>query len=142
MGGYRYLDHTSDAYVEAYGENLSEAFEEAAKAMFNIMSDTTKIEQREKIEMTAEGHDLPALLYNWLERLIHVFDINAILLSGFNIEYIKELQNGYALKAHVAGEQFNPEKHTHGVAVKGVTYWLMEIQEEAEQAKVRFVLDL
>lgn len=142
MRGYRYLDHSSDAYVEAYGGTLAQAFEEAARAMFNIMSDTSNIERREKIEITAEGHDRHALLYNWLERLIHVFDINGILLSEFNIEHIKNLGNGYTLKAHVAGEQFEPKKHTHGVAVKGVTYWLMEIIEEADQAKVRFVLDL
>jgi hypothetical protein len=39
-GGYRFLDHMTDAVIEAYGTTLEEAFENAAKALCDTMIDT------------------------------------------------------------------------------------------------------
>jgi SHS2 domain-containing protein len=33
--GFRYLDHMTDAIVEAYGNSLDEAFENSAKGLIN-----------------------------------------------------------------------------------------------------------
>jgi SHS2 domain-containing protein len=38
-GGYRFLDHMTDAIIEAYGSTLEEAFENAAKALCDTMID-------------------------------------------------------------------------------------------------------
>ncbi len=40
--GFEFLEHMADAYVAAYGKNLAEAFENAALAMFNVMTETEK----------------------------------------------------------------------------------------------------
>ena len=40
---YRYLSHTADVKFRAYGQNLEEAFVNAALAMFNVMVETSKV---------------------------------------------------------------------------------------------------
>jgi len=46
--GFRFLEHTADVYVAAYGETLAEAFENAALAMFETMTDTENVKPQEK----------------------------------------------------------------------------------------------
>jgi len=63
--GFKFLEHTADAYVAAYGVDLAEAFENAAFAMFDVMTDVEKVspEVKENVEVVAE--DEYALLYSW-----------------------------------------------------------------------------
>ena len=44
MKKYDIIDHTADIGVKAYGSNISEAFENAAKAMFDLITDNSSIE--------------------------------------------------------------------------------------------------
>ena len=38
-GKFEFLEHTADVYIAAYGKNLAEAFENAAFAMSNVMTE-------------------------------------------------------------------------------------------------------
>jgi len=40
---FDFLEHTADAYIAAYGKTLDEAFENAALAMFEIITDIKTI---------------------------------------------------------------------------------------------------
>ena len=40
-------EHTADVAFIAYGKDLNEAFENAAKAMFNVMTDISKVDKKE-----------------------------------------------------------------------------------------------
>ena len=44
MKKYELIDHTADVGVKAFGNNLSECFENAAKAMFDIITDSSEVE--------------------------------------------------------------------------------------------------
>ena len=52
--GFRFLEHTADIYVEAHGKTLEEAFEEAALAMFESMTDTKNILPKTKEAITVK----------------------------------------------------------------------------------------
>ena len=41
---FEFLEHTGDAYIAAYGKTLEEAFENAALATFEVMTDVEKVE--------------------------------------------------------------------------------------------------
>ncbi len=41
---YELIEHTADVGIKAYGKNISEAFENAAKGMFDIITDKSEIE--------------------------------------------------------------------------------------------------
>lgn len=142
MTRFRFLPHTTDAFVEAYGLTLEEAFENAALAMFEVMTDTSKVKPLIEETVKAEGFDEQALLYDWLERLLIMFEVNMRLYSKFKVEEIASINGGFRLRAKVWGEDFNPSRHEQKVGVKAVTYHMMEIRRRRDRWVLRFLLDI
>ncbi len=131
-----------DAYVEAYGSSLEEAYCNAASAMFEVMTDTGKVTPRFEQSVTVEGHDLKSLLYSWLESLLVKFEVENRLFSRFIIEKINVENGRFILKAKVFGEDLDRKKHPSKTEVKAVTYHLMEIEPCGPEIRLRFILDL
>ncbi|MEM3770077.1 MAG: archease [Candidatus Bathyarchaeia archaeon] len=139
---YKFLEHMADAYIAAYGRDLAEAFENAAAAMFEVMTDIEKVNPEIEDYVEVEAADEYALLYNWLEELLVKSEVNEILYSKFEISEIAGTADGFRLKARIWGEKFNPEKHPQKVGVKAVTYHQMEIIKEQDKTTVKFILDI
>ena len=139
---FDFLEHTADAYIAAYGENIEEAFENAAYATFEVMTDVDKVEPKIEDFVEVKANDELALLYNWLEELLIKFDITGNLYSRFKISSLETVSNGFELKAKIWGEPFNPEKHPQKVGIKAVTYHRMEIKKKRRLVTIKFILDL
>ena len=139
---FRFLEHTADAYIAAYGQSLEEAFENAARATMEVMTDAEKIEPKIEDSVEVEAHDEYALLYSWIEELLIRFDTTENLYSRFEISSIEETPSGLRLKAKIWGEPFNPEKHPGRVGVKAITYHRMEIVKKPKKVTVKFILDI
>lgn len=139
---FELLEHTADLYIAAYGKTLEEAFENAAYATFEGMTNLDNVERRFEETVKAEGYDEKALLYNWLERLLIKFDVTGRLYSRFRISDIERGPSGFKLKAKIWGAPFNPQKHISKVGIKAVTYHQMEILKEPELVTVKFILDI
>jgi SHS2 domain-containing protein len=141
-GKFEFLEHTADVYIAAYGKNLEEAFENAALAMFEVMTDTRKVSPNEEDSVEVEAEDEYALLYSWLEALLVKFEVKGMLYSKFKISHLEENAEGFEIKATMWGEKFNAEKHAQKVAVKAVTYHRMEIIKEVDKVTLEFILDI
>ena len=139
---YEFLEHTADAYIAAYGNDLARAFENAAVAMFDVMTDVEKVSSKVEDSVEVGGTDEYSLLYSWLEALLIKSETNQMLYSKFKIQHILESTKALALEARIWGERFNPEKHLQKVAVKAVTYHRMEIIKEPEKVTLKFILDI
>jgi len=139
---FEFLEHTADVYVAAYGNNLEEAFENAAYATFETMTDIRKVKPKVEDHVEAEGYDEYALLYNWLEALLIKFETTENLYSKFKISRIEKTPKGFKLNARILGETFNPEKHPQKVGIKAVTYHQMEIIKKPKMVTVKFILDI
>jgi SHS2 domain-containing protein len=140
--GFEFLEHTADAYIAAYGTDLAEAFENAALAMFDVMTNVEKVSPEVKDSVKVVAEDEYALLYSWLEALLVKFDVNKMLYSKFKVLDLNQTSGGFRLRAEIWGEKFNPEKHAQKVGVKAVTYHRMEIIKEPNKATLKFILDI
>jgi len=137
------LEHTADLYIAAYGLNLEEAFENAAAAMFEGMTELDKVKPQIEDKVEVEGYDKQALLYNWLEALLLKFEIENKLYSRFKIARIEKTPTGLRLESRIRGEPFDPDRHPSKVGVKAVTYHQMEIIENRKDGvTVKFILDI
>jgi len=139
---YKLLPHMTDAYVEVQAPTLSAAFEDAAFAMFDVMTDPAAValEFTDRFEVTA--HDEISLLHDWLEQLLLKFDLDGKVYSRFNVEKI-EAQNGELhLVANARGGLFQSGRHPAKVEIKGVTYHRMEVKATGKGYLVRYILDL
>ena len=142
-GRFEFLEHTADVYVRAYGASLCDAYENAALAMFETMTKTGKVAQKEEASITVEAADLSALLYNWLEALLVRSETTGMLYSKFQIIHWTGTVDSFKITARVWGERFKPEKHFQKVAVKAVTYHRMFVMHDKEgNVVLEFILDI
>ena len=144
-GGFEFLEHTADVYIKVWGDTLEEAFEWAAVAMFEVMTDLNKVEPTKKHEISVNAEDLYALLYEWLEELLFIFGSQGIVFSRFKVHKIMQKENDiYTLVGEAWGEPFSIEKHDQRTEVKAITYSLMEIGKTKDTGQwiIKFVLDI
>jgi len=141
-GRFEFLEHTADVYIRANGKTMEEAYENAALAMFEVMTDTGKIAQVREETLEIEAEDQYALLYNWLEALLVKFETENMLYSKFQITNWKETDENFKFKAKILGEKFDPQKHPQRVCVKAATYHRMVIIRERDRVVLEFILDI
>ncbi len=139
--GFRYLEHITDAEIEAYGRNLEEAFVNAARATEDTMVAIDSIRATEERKIELEANDAESLLYSWLEELISLQDTESLLFSKFECKISKE-QDVLKLAAQIFGEKFDPRRHEQKTAIKAPTYHRMKIIQEEKLVTLRFILDL
>jgi len=139
---FEFLEHMADAYIAVYGKTVEQAFENAAIAMFDVMTEIEKVDCKIKEKVKVKGKDEEALLYNWLEELLIKFEVKNRVYSNFNVTSLTKNINGFKLTAEIFGEKFQKNKHTQKVGVKAITYHRMEIIKKTNKVTLKFILDL
>jgi len=139
---YKFLPHTTDAYIESVGGTFEEALENAGLALFDTMCNLAKISRKQVAEIQAEGDDEVGLLYDWLETLLLKFELEGKVYSKFDITVVKVGSSALRLNAKAYGEPYDRKTHGSKVEVKAVTYHRMEVVRESGVFVLRFILDL
>lgn len=137
MKSFEYFDVTADIGFYSYGKNLNEAFENAGLAIFNIISDTNDIscEIEKSFEITSE--DEVSLLYDYLEELLFLHEVEFMLFGEFHVEIDDDLH----LTATIKGEPIDWDKHDRKTEIKAITFHMMDV-EVGESVKLRAIVDL
>lgn len=138
----KFLEHMADAYVEVCGETLEKAFELAGIALFEVMTDVSRVEPKVARVIEDRGFDLENALYRWLEDLLIEYGRSNLVFSRIQVEYVRKEGDEYAFRALCLGEHFDPGRHEARTEVKAVTYSLMEIVRSDGSWTLRFVLDI
>ena len=122
---FEILDHTADVGIIAYGADLKQAFANAAKGLFSLITRLGGVEEalHRDIELTAD--DAESLLVGWLNELVYYFDAEGILFKRFDII---ELNNSH-LKARGYGEKADSARHELKMGVKAATYHMLKIEK-------------
>jgi len=136
---YRFLPHTADTKFRGYGKTMEEAFSNAAQALTSVITENKIVENIEK-DISAEGTDEKALLYNFLEQFIVLFDSEDFLLSDIRNIEIKKNEK-FTLKAKVTGDN-DIKNYNILKTIKAVTYSEMEIKQNKAEFMVQVVLDI
>lgn len=126
MKDYELIDHTADIGIKAYGDNLSEAFAHAAKGMFDIITDSSKIESKGEYQIELSADELDQLLVDWLDELLYLQGAENLVFGEFNVSVDEEKE---MISATVSGEEFDTEKHKIGMEIKAVTYHMLEVHK-------------
>ena len=137
MNNFEYFDVTADIGFKAYGKSMSEAFENAGMAIFNIISDTEDIEPISEFEFEITSEDDVSLLYDYLEELLYYHEIEFMLFSEFHVIIDENLH----LKAKIKGESINWDKHDRKTEIKAITYHQMDVKK-TDYVEVQAIVDL
>lgn len=128
------IEHTADTGLIAYGKDLAEAFANAAYGLFSIISEIKKVREIESRRVTLNAEDVEALLFDWLNHLIYIFDVENLLFKRFDIIEFSE----NSLKAVCWGEKYHPSRHQLKTGVKSTTYHMLEVDGVKPRVQVIF----
>ena len=141
--GYRLLDHTADAGLQAWGKSPAEAFAQAALGMFEVVlgGDPSRVVGNataadQQIEVA--GHDWESLLVNWLAALVYYFDVEGFVPVRFSFnECAPPSCEVLAEGAHV-----NDPEQIAGVLIKAITYHQLEVSVRPERTELQVIFDI
>jgi len=126
MKEFEILEHTADVGIKAYGKNLAECFENAAKGMFAIITDNSKIDSVGEYRIELKADSLEELLVDWLSELLFLNSAYNLVFGEFKVDLDEKK---IRLNARVFGEEYNRNKHGYGVEIKAVTYHMLRIKK-------------
>ncbi len=134
MKKFRLIEHTADVGLVAYGETIAGAFANAAYGMFSIIAGLDNVQETESRRVEIAEDDWESLLFEWLNYLLYLFDVEMILFKRFDITEL----DGRQLKAICHGEKYDPARHRLKTGVKSATYHMLKVDREKNQVQVIF----
>jgi SHS2 domain-containing protein len=132
--GFELIEHTADIGVVAAGGTLQEAFANAARGLFSIITDISNVRESESRIVEVKAADIECLLFNWMNELVYIFDVYYMLFSRFDVA---ELTDG-SLKATCYGEKYDPAVHELKLGVKSATFHMLEVDRVKSRVQVIF----
>jgi SHS2 domain-containing protein len=136
---YNELEHTADVGMELTAGSLTEAFEQAAAAMFDLICDLDGVDTRVRrvVVVRARKNDLENMMVRWLGELLFLFGSERLVFSRFDIRSLTD----ETLEAHIEGEVFDPSRHTIRADIKAVTYHELAVEQRGDRWCVRVIFD-
>ena len=134
---FEIVNHTADVGIIAYGADMSQAFANAARALFSLITELDDVDEvlHRDIELTATDEE--SLLVEWLNELIYQFDTEGIIFKRFDIIQLDNTQ----LKARSYGEKVDSSKHKLKTGVKAATYHMLKV-DKGDGCKVQVLFDI
>lgn len=135
---FEVIAHTADIGIIAYGADMKQAFANAARGLFSLITDLRMVKEKEHRIIEVNAPDREALLVNWLNELIYLFEAKRMLFNRFEINSLTDTE----LTATGYGEKLKLNRHHLKREVKAATYHMLKISEEAGSWEVRVIFDI
>lgn len=136
-----FLDHTADIMYEASGQTLVEAFENAALALFSIISHLDKVKgTKVEVKIEEKADKLEQLFAFALNDLVGESDAREVFFTEFRVKKIGRQGKAWVLVGRAFGAEMTREAgNTH---VKSVTLHEARVIKEKNKWKARILLDI
>ena len=119
------LNHTADVGIIAYGASLNQAFANAARGLFSLITNLDDVEEALSRDIEVTAPDQESLLVAWLNELIYRFDVENILFNRFDVTQLDSTR----LKARTYGEKVDSSRHKLKTGVKATTYHMLKVKK-------------
>lgn len=138
MKNYELIPHTADIGIRVRGKNLAELFQDAASALFDVMTNSTKIKPLLNEPITVEADNLEELMNYWLSHLLQQFAIHNRLFSQFQVTNIDK----NSLQALVSGEDYDQNRHEIHNEIKAVTFHNLTVKQIDNEWLAEVIFDV
>ena len=113
---WTHFPHQGDVGIRGYGASVSEAFENAARAMTSVVTPIASLSANEACRIRCQAPNLEILFVDWLNAIIYEMATRQMLFRDFHVD----IQGG-ALSAEAYGDQVDVRQHEPAVELKGAT---------------------
>lgn len=121
---WEHFEHGADIGVRGYGPTKAAAFEQAALALTGVITDPSRVQPIERVEIACEGPDDELLLARWLNAVVTEMAVRRMLFGRFEVQI-----DDHTLKACVLGERISVTRHEPAVEVKGATCTALSVAQ-------------
>lgn len=137
MRGFELIDHTADTGLKAYGRDLKELFQNAARGMFEIIADVETIGSGAETSIEVAAPTREGLLHAWLTEL-NYFSITRREI--YRATEISEMNSSH-IKAVAVGERIGGGGIVH-TEIKAVTWHDLYVKETPLGFEAQVIFDL
>ena len=142
MKPFEIIDHTADVGIKAWGNTLTELFENAARGMFAVIAGETYKPQGSEIEKNIEIYkntdSFEETLVNWLSELLYIFNREKIYFSDFKILSL----NNNGIEAQASGINLDLYQSNLYREIKAVTFHNLKIEEDVNGFNCTLIFDV
>jgi SHS2 domain-containing protein len=129
---------TADIAFIAYGKNMNQMFENAARAVYDIMINKNKVKGDIPIKFKVSSDSFESLLVKFINKILLYKDYKHIVIPMINVN-IKE---DYTLYCTAKGEKLTKLKDYFIADVKAVTMHELKIKKRKGLIECKVVLDI
>lgn len=115
-GHWEHFAHDADVGIRGYGSDKEQAFEQAARGLTAIVTDSPGTEHVVAVDIACESSDIELLFFQWLNALIYEMAVRKVVFSGFAVQI-----QGNQLSAKAYGVPVDRLRQQLQVEPKGAT---------------------
>ncbi|MBI4139545.1 archease [Candidatus Woesearchaeota archaeon] len=130
----------ADEEIHVKGKTIEEIFENAAKALTEIMANTKTIRSRKTENITMREKDEEELLFHYLEDILLLKDSEQILFKKFSCT-IKKERAYFRLHCTAKGDTINKKQELR-TDVKGITRHEFSLAKTRKGWEATIVVDV
>ena len=138
MEKYEQFEHTGDIGIRVFGENIENIFENAAFALFDLITDLNTVRTTDSVKISVSADDREELLVNWLSELNFLFLTEYKIFREFTIHELSDTQ----LTASAYGQKIDPNQHVIDLEIKAVTFHQLKIEQHANGWIGQIIFDI
>jgi len=131
---YHFIDHTADIGIHVISKDVRGLFEEAARALIDIMGAKCPDKDLKHQTIIIEGIDRIDTLVRWLQEILYLIEVKNLRVFSLRVALIHET----GMEAVVSGI-YSPTKLKE--EIKAVTYHNLEIQEVDNHVETTIIFD-
>ena len=135
---YKLIDHTADFGIKVSGPDLKTLFENAAHAMFDLITDSELLQGEEQSDISVSGYDLPDLMFNWLRELLFLFTGREMIVKRSDIDFISDNR----ISARIVYDNYQTGRHEIKNEIKAVTYHQLKVEKRADGWETIIIFDV
>jgi SHS2 domain-containing protein len=141
---FELLDHTADVAVRLKSASPEELFRDASRALLSVQLDlgaSEPVAARETVPLSLEAEDLEALLVDFLNELIFLFDTRRFLAARLDVARL-DAGKPARLAGTLQGEPLDAARHAVRTEIKAATFHGLAIQRTPAGLEADVVFDL
>ena len=129
QAGAELFPHGADIGVRGIGQTKEQAFEQAALALAQVVTEVASIVPRDVIDVECAAPSDGLLLADWLNRLIYEMAVRHMVFGRFAVT----VEDGH-LRGRAWGERVDRTRHAPAVEPKGATFTELKVERRADGA--------
>lgn len=135
---YELIDHTGDLGIVVRAPDRKTLYANAARAMFDLLCDTEKVNIGVADQVHAEGRTPAELLKNWLTMLHMRHCVHKMLYDQFTIVDVTDTY----LIGFAEGEPYEEGRHELTREIKAVTHHQLEFRQTLTGFEAQVIFDI